>query len=257
MIQGHQLRAARLTRGLTQGQVAEATGLARSTVANLEAGRHAIGGTSLEALVSFFPELRAEVEDPRPPGFVSGGPYELVELALVYVFGHSKTPGEIIETRTVRALESGADRYGLSLDKGTGPGFRIEQEALFGGDIVDLAFSDERGGSWNSCVFEFDRALQRGETHTFAVRSFVDQNPEPENTVQVVFTIPARKLHIELRFNGPHHPTIVRRFGPVDTEDDEVQWEAGHNLPSSGVHRWAHTFTRLEAKRLYGLTWRW
>lgn len=256
MVTGEQLRAARIGQGMTQAEVAARTGLARSTVANLEAGRHAITGRSLDALVAAFPVL-SDDGPPRPPGFVSGGPYEILDFSLVYIFGHSRSPGEVIETRTVRALASGADRYGLSIDKSSGPGFRVEQEALFGGEIVHRSVTDSGGTSWNSCTLQFDRRLRRGETHTFAMRSFIDQDPEPDTVVSVCFTIPVHHVLIELRFTGPDEPVLVRRFGPLESCDSDVHWDAATPIAGGGVGRWIMRQVKPESHRSYGLTWQW
>lgn len=260
MVTGNRLRVARLARRWTQTELAGRAGLGRSTVANLEAGRHAIVGSTLTTLVELLPELADNGEARhRHAGFVSGGPFELIELAMAYVFGHHRCPAEIIEHRTVKALVSGADRYGLSLDKDTGEGFRIEQQAVLGGDVTQLSYGDGGGVSWNSCTFVFDRPLQRGETHTFAVRSLVDDDPDPtpETTIQVSFTIPTRMLRLELRFTGPEQPTRVRRFGPIVSTSAEDQWRAGTDTSPISRNRWVMLQIDPVPHHQYGLTWRW
>ncbi len=248
---------ARAARGWTQTYAAEVLGLARSTLANIETGRYPIGPELRVRVLQAFPELDRNAARPRPPGFVSGGPFELLDVSIAYVFGHSRSPSEVIETRAVRALRNNAQRYGLSYDKTTGEGFRVDQEAISGGQIEQAHHTDDHGVSWNSSTFVFDARLRKGDIHTFTIRSFIETDPNPDTCIQASFTLPIRRLRIELRFTGPERPSSVRRFGPIDSEVRADQDKVSTRLAATSPGHWALVELEPQPFNQYGLTWNW
>lgn len=181
---GQQLRNLRLAKGWRQRDLVDQLGgtFARSTLANVESGREAPSSRLwvalqerlpawTEHLAPYAPARSAErrsLTSTTTPALL-GGPYLVESLRFVYIFRDSKSPEEIIEVRRVRATASAADGYGLKLSHTGRAGFRVDEEALWGGDLVDRDHYDSQNKTMYLRRMEFGRRLRRGQTHEFAV----------------------------------------------------------------------------------------
>jgi hypothetical protein len=179
-------------------------------------------------------------------------------LQLTYVFRHSRSPEEIIEVRTVRAAKTGATGYGLKLEQTAMEGFRVDEEPLWGGHLVDTEHIDQSGHTIYLRRMEFGRTLRKGQTHEFAVRSWVETDPQPDTVVQVNFSIPCRELAIHLNFRGPDLPKQAWAFRPI--ADDSLvpqQAKGGETLPITAGGTISKHFTTIDSANQYGIAWTW
>lgn len=242
---GLTLRQLRIARGWRQEDLAQALdgAVARSTIANVETGREsptprlwALLGTHVpewsDDLRPAFDVERAKVNavstsesgtgtrsgavvesaDEAP---LLGGPFVVERLDLVYNFEESRAPSEIVEVRTVRATRAGAAGYGLSLRLTESPNFTVDESALWGGYIIESRHDHLPDKTLYWRRFEFGRTLRREHRHDFAVRSWVETDPDPDTAVCLDFTIPAEEVNIHLNFNGSERPTDVWSYGPL------------------------------------------
>lgn len=273
---GVRLRELRVAAGLRQADLAAALvdGVARSTIANIEAGRQRPSPRFWSLLCQHLPpwesELAAAYAQVReseadisrsagadPAAAPLGGPFVLERLVMIYTFRHSRAPEEIVELRRVRALANGADSYGLKLVQSESANFAVEEEALFGGHFAHVEHHRVEQRTVYLRTFRFPRPLRRGQRHEFAVRSWVSQDDNPGTSVELSFTMPVAEVRLHLNFFGPDRPAAVWRFGPLADSDlvpaepfgpDLVDLQAGGAL----LH--------LESPQIgsvYGLSWRW
>jgi transcriptional regulator with XRE-family HTH domain len=191
-------------------------------------------------------------------GFVLGGPYLVERYDLVYVFRESRAPEEMLEVRQVRALKGGARRYVLKVDHLGSTSFTIETEALWGGTLV----TDERLTPGSKTVYlrslDFGRELRRGEQHSFAIRHWVERDPEPNTAVMVEQTIVAEVVAVHLNFWGSEVPRLVWRYGPLPDE----ALAPGSPTRSAQLLLNQHgsisaRFVRPEIGTFFGLAWQW
>lgn len=227
---GGALREFRRAQGLTQQGLADALDgvLARSTIANVEAGRELPSSRLWNELIRAFPEAEAVLgssflharsataikRGPAEGGLFGtatlGGPFTIERLEIAYVFRESRTPEEIVEIRTVKALTDGADSYVLKIKAQASRAFSATSEVLWGGHITDSERTDPDGQVIYLRRLQFDRRLRKGERHTFAIRSWVERDPEPDTSVSVLLTIPADVVAIHVAFLGPRPETMWR-----------------------------------------------
>lgn len=234
---GGALRDFRRAQGLTQQGLADALGgaFARSTLANIEAGRELPSPRLWDSLVRALPSseaalgpayehVRRVVAQPVAQGRPSlsgsatlGGPFTVDRLELAYVFRESRTPEEILETRTVRSLADGADNYVLKVKAQASTAFSASAEVLWGGHISESERRDPTGQVIYLRRLQFDRKLRKGERHSFALRSWIERDPEPDTSVAVLLTIPADVVAIHLAFLGSR-PKSLWRYDRVTDE---------------------------------------
>lgn len=276
---GQHLRDLRLARGWRQSDLVTALGgrLARSTIANVEAGREAPSERLWAALTDHAPDLaellfpeyqaaRAAVagrtSGPRrrtalKQAFGLGGEVVVEHLSLVYVFRESLAPEEILEVRRVRALRQGADRFGFKLGSNATDGFEVESEALWGGQLVEECLQGEKQTVYLRDV-RFDRPLRRGEVHEFAIRTWVQRDPEPSSEVTFRFTVPAESVSVQLNFYGSKRPTQAWSFGPL-ADDLQVTRtpDPSRDLEIGETGTVAARFSTPGAGMTYGIAWSW
>lgn len=284
---GLNLRQLRVARGWRQQDLAQALdgAVARSTIANVETGREPPTPRLWALLGTHVPEwsdhLRAAFDAERTKvnsastsesgsgtrsGAVNesadeapllGGPFVVERLDLVYNFEESRSPSEIVEVRRVRATRAGAASYGLSLRQTESPHFTVEESALWGGYIVDSQHHHlpDRTLYWRR--FEFGRALRRGQRHDFAVRSWVETDPDPDTEVCFDFTIPVEEVNIHLNFNGSETPTDVWSYGPLH-DVRLIPKSPGMGAPV-GVTPGGTASAAFQPQSgpMYGVAWRW
>lgn len=278
---GSGLRNLRKQRGLRQIDLVAALDgqFARSTIANIEAGREPPSPRFWEALCAAFPthvedltplydNCRRKMDRPNdrpdpsttkaPAPQALGGPFAIDRLDLAYTFRESRAPEEFIEVRTVRALRDRADRYLLKMRADNSEGFRITPETLWGGHIVDTQVQDRGGGTVTVRDFRFDHLLSRGQRHTFAMRTWIEKDPNPDTSIDVSVTLPTEIVAVHVNFEGPK-PVKVWRHGPVADE---------YLIPASGIDPHARSlrghdghysslFARPEPGTYFGIGWAW
>lgn len=278
---GDVLRGLRRAEGLTQEDLVERVGrqFARSTLANIETGRERPSERILALLVDVFAEredvlVRAfeRTRSPRTSGAASGsprgavaarhryalgGPYQLEQLQIVYVFQHSRAPEEILESRRVRAVESGADGFGLRF-RAQSDGLEIEDEVLWGGRMESSARYDDDGHTTYLQRVDFGRTLRRGQVHDFAVRRWVAREPHPDTEALFCLSLPADEVSLHLKFHGPGRPRHIRRVGPLAdhclVRDRGALETATAVDPRVDVSEY---FVKPEVGALYGVIWDW
>jgi transcriptional regulator with XRE-family HTH domain len=278
---GGALREARRAAGLTQEQVIERLGrrFARSTLANIETGRERPSERIYAVILDVFPEWeerlagpfasvrRARVPDQvAPPAresvhrrsrFALGGPYQLEQLQIVYVFQHSRAPEEILESRRIRALASGGDGFGLRF-RAQSDGLEIADEVLWGGRLDSSARYDEDGHTTYLQRVDFGRTLRRGQVHDFAVRRWVARDPNPDTEALFCLSLPADEVSLHVKFHGPQRPRRIRRVGPLAdhclVRDRGALESASAVDPRTDVSEY---FTKPEIGALYGVIWDW
>lgn len=281
---GDALRAWRRRRGLTQAQFSASLGgqFARSTIANVETGRETPSARLWAAIGHHHPHAAAELEsaylavrlhDPSMPIDVAdahdprrsnselrlGGDVVIERLDLTYVFRESRSPEEILEVRSVRALRHGADRFVLKLKAQATPQFMVSPELLWGGRLSETQRTDARGETIYISTVLFERPLRRGEHHTFAVRTWVERDPEPDSAVEVTFSVPAEVVCLHANFLGPR-PRRAWSYGPL--VDDSLAPKTEEDPASSPVHvaddgPQSVTISRPSLGMWYGLAWSW
>jgi transcriptional regulator with XRE-family HTH domain len=278
---GDVLRALRRAAGMTQEDLVERVGrqFARSTLANIETGRERPSERILTLLLEVFPDqgdvlVRSfdRARGPRTSGATSsvlrgatparhryalGGPYQLEQLQIVYVFQHSRAPEEILESRRVRAVESGADGFGLRF-RAQSDGLEIEDEVLWGGRMESSARYDDDGHTTYLQRVDFGRTLRRGQVHDFAVRRWVAREPNPDTEALFCLSLPADEVSLHLKFHGPVRPRHIRRVGPLAdhclVRDRGALESATAVDPRVDVSEY---FVKPEVGALYGVVWDW
>jgi hypothetical protein len=282
---GSILRRLRFAKNWRQQDLVEALDgrIARSTIANIEAGRQPPTPRLWALLEEHVPHWKGALEpsymdarrcsptsashrhgvladsSPAQPGRPTlAGPFVIESLQLVYVFRHSRSPEEILEIRRVRATRAGADGYGLKFIQTKHEGFRADEEPLWGGHLANVEHHDVSGKTLYVRRMNFDRTLRKGQVHEFAVRSWIERDPQPDTSVSVNFTIPCKSLAIHLNFHGPQAPTDCWGFGPIADEaltpTDPGRGAALPITPGGTVSRY---LTGMEPGAEYGIAWRW
>lgn len=279
---GETLRALRVAAQWRQVDLVAALGhqVARSTLANIETGREPPTPRVWDLIRGELPDWEsaleagyreARLEQARRaatrPGAAEGTAYDarsercrvtVEEVRYVYTFRFSRSPEEILEVRRVRARESGVDGFDLKLAQTLHEGFRVEEECLWGGDVVDVSFEDAEGATTYLRRVDFGRRLRRGQAHVFATRSWVAADPEPDTSVCATFTVPCRRISFQLNFWGPDRPRRAWRYGPVAAEsvvDDGVH--LGTRVSASAGGAVSATFRHAEPGAEYGVGWAW
>lgn len=203
----------------------------------------------------------ADQSSGRPPDepdlWTLGGPFILEHITYVYVFRESRSPEEILEVRRVRATADGARRFGFKLETTESGAFDVESEALWGGHLV----TDSRRVG-NRTVYlrriEFGRTLRSGDVHEFALRTWVERDPDPSTTIVFSLTRPALAVTVQMNFYGSVRPARIWRGGPVA---DEILMPREPTrtslLPISRGGSVITTFTEPDLGSIYGVSWAW
>ena len=185
-----------------------------------------------------------------------GGPCSVEHIRYVYVFRESRSPEEVIEVRRVRSLRNGVDGFGLKFTNRESDAFHSDAEPLWGGAITDQQRMTAERRTVYVSRFTFPRPLARGESHDFAVRSWVTRDPAPSNQVLVELTGPTRLVSIQLNFSAAR-PRVVYRMSPSPDEfarpQDATRTPVGPVV--DGV--WSIDFDRPSPGYHYGVEWVW
>ena len=252
---GALLRELRTQEGLSQMRVAEKLGISRSTVANLEAGRHWMSDELLERLRDRLPQWDQALRRGRlPKPAESTNPSLIIEeLTITYVFQESKSPGEIIQVRRVRAVRAGVTSYVLGVTRTDDLALVTETHVLWGGHLEDGSTTDGR----ELTTVNFGRSLRRGEVHDFALRSWVQRDADPDTEIWLEVSRPTKRASLHLAFEGRR--SVQRAWSyQVEGEDAEVppasSWERLSVGPDGQV---SVTFDSLKPGRIYALSWEW
>lgn len=267
---GAELKRLRAAAGLRQQDLSARLGgaFARSTLANVESGRERPSVRLWQALQDTFPEwtdslapayagLRPDPEGAPPAMGELGGPFTLEEVSYVYTFRDHRAPEEIIEVRRVRALRDGAAGYGLKFSTDSAA-FEMETEALWGGYLDTSLRINGSGDTLYLTRFAFDRTLRRGDHHSFAVRSWITRDEDPDTAVTMGFTLPVGRATIHLNFLGPTVPASSWSFGPLADELlIPTHPEDGTPVAPLPNHSLSVSFPRPVPGSLYGVAWAW
>ena len=284
---GSELRALRKRHNLRQADLAARLrgGFARSTVANVEAGREAPSERMWKALSDAFPDDVARLEpsylearrlhsrgrhDPllerdhhdHQPGSDDaplGGSLVIERRDITFVFRQSTSPEEIIEVFEVRSRQEGLACFAVKMRATNQEGFRLEPEVLWGGRLIDTEHVDRQGYTFVLREIEFGRPLGLGERHCFAIRSWVAHDSDPDMGVDVTPSQPTCLLGLHLAFLA-RKPAVVWAYGPVP---DEAVFPNAPDDPAAmapdihGDGHYSATFSRPEIGECFGIEWRW
>jgi transcriptional regulator with XRE-family HTH domain len=277
------LRAIRKHHGLTQKELAATLDLSRSTIGTVETGHEAPSAGLVERLCQRFPhseeELRAafrsaqeeaeartaakKQQTGRPesssdgPSKLLGGPYVLERFDLLYTFGHSKAPQEIIELRRVRATKHGAHDFGLKVEQVDSKKFETTTEVLFGGQLTADQRRTPAGETLYLRRIDFGRKLRRGQRHHFGLRYEVERDPEPNTFIIIELTNPTEEVALHLHFTE-RKPAAIWRYGPL--EDERLAPSPQNRDTTLRVDRHGNataTFADPELGTNFGIAWRW
>jgi transcriptional regulator with XRE-family HTH domain len=279
---GEQLRLLRERRGLRQTDlVASLSGqFARSTIANVEAGREPPSPRLWRALSEAFPEdvevmtdsyLHARSRlgssrnthlanpDSRPDDLRWEGPFVIERRDVTAVFRESRAPEEVLQVVTLRARLAGVSSFVTKMWSTRHEGFRVSPEVLWGGALVQQEQIDRDGHTFVMEQVDFGRELERGETHSFAVRSWVERAPMPDTGLDVSPAHPTMVIAVHVAFMS-QTPASVWAYGPIA---DESLSPSSASAPDArptrqhgaGLH--SVVFERPAPGESFGIDWSW
>lgn len=273
---GELLAELRRQSGLRQSDLAEKLGIGRSTLANVERGRERPSPRLWHRIVETLPEWPPLLSEaylwarggpdavvPGVDGYAGaepflGGPFELVSLSYGYVFEESRSPGEIIEVRRVRATESRAGSFGLRLAHNGTAGRVVEQHSLWGGRLTSTEAVAGDGTPVHWSRFDFDRRLRKGEVHEFAIRTWVERDPDPRTAIRFNLTLPAKVVSVHAAFHGSVRPAAAWAFGPLAAgPDGDVPASECSPIDVRDGAAFSAQFRRPELGKEYGVGWAW
>ncbi|GAB3860469.1 hypothetical protein GCM10028801_23350 [Nocardioides maradonensis] len=268
------LRQLRHSAGLTQEGLIKALDgeFARSTLANIEAGREVPSVRFFRAVSGRFPEWGSALSEPfgharerlarhvtagRDPQRTTLGPLGgravVEQLRTTYVVDGGPGSAEVVESRRIRATSSGVTGYVARFI--TGPGFEAEHEVTAGGELRATDLVADPAGTTVLCHIAFASPLQRGETHEFTTRSRVHGGTT--TTALLVPESTTTEAEIRLRFRGAL-PTGVESFGPVadrallDAPEAMVRYR-----PVEVDHDVTVRFPGAAIALVHGVRWTW
>lgn len=264
---GTTVRALRVKEGMRQADLARTLGIGRSTLANVERGAERPSERFWWAVRTHLPhwtptlsDLYAAARSPRlhparPVVPVEGGPFDLVSVSYVYLFRDAPGPHEVIEVRRIRATESGATAFGLRLDHGDP--VDLGQEALWGGSIDSSRHTDDTGHVTSWTRVEFGRSLRVGQTHEFAIRSWIEQPADPLSHVGFQLGRAPREASIHASFRGALQPSSVWAYGPVSSDAHIPRFPSGQRRLKVSGGGTSVVVRRPIAGQGYGVAWEW
>lgn len=274
---GSELKRLRMERNWRQRDLVDALDgqMARSTLANVEAGRERPTVRLWTLIGRYLPDWRAELEpsylsaralqpqahaarpamhngEPHP----GGGPFLVESLQFVHTFGPGRSPVEIIEVRRVRALQTGVREYGLVFTDALEEARTVE--ALWGGYLTGPRYVETDHEVQHLRQFRFGRRLRRGETHDFALRAVVAPVLEPESEVRFRVALPTEYAAIHLNFTGSERPVELWSWGPAtDADISHDPARDGRLLTPSAGGNISARFARPVQGAHYGISWEW
>jgi hypothetical protein len=178
-------------------------------------------------------------------------------VSYVYVFGESRSPGEIIVIRKVRATKSGVRAYGLKLEHLDSEHFSVEEEVLWGGSTVRSVRETDSGHTEIWSGLDFGHALRRGQAHEFAVRTWIERDEDPATQIVFNLTIPTKEASIHVAFHGRRNPAALWTFGPVNDDEDSLATAAGRRRLRLNGETATFRVRGPQLGRVYGLGWDW
>lgn len=236
--------------------------IARSTLANVEGGRERPSARFWASLQRCLPDWAEELAlcHPDHVAMPSDGArtatYDVLKATYSYTFREHPSPEEILLTRRIRATESGVDGYDLQITSDRSA-FGLDSEALFGGWIEH---SEHRMGSDDTRFltrFHFDRTLQAGDEHEFALRSWI-RGGDPGCSAQCTFTTPTSQARITLNFLGSRQPAAVWHFGPVPDPSRVPHRGTGcPRLEALAPGTYSLRLSDPQLHQVYGIGWAW
>lgn len=244
------LRHVRTEAGLRQADLANLIGLARSSISNLEGGRQGFTPEVRLRLAKSLPGWLPAREQAEAPALTNAS-LVVNELTIAYVFEEHESPSEIVQIRRITAVRSGPNRYGLALG-------RTDQQPL-GGDTAVLwgGFLEEEqldsSGQLRTSL-NFGRDLRRGESHEFAIRTWIERDGTPDTQIDLDVTRPTAAAHLHLAFHGRRR--IRYAWSQVKgggTGADEPLMPLALS-PDASVSAHFHSLTPGHS---YHLAWRW
>lgn len=244
--------------GLRQVDVAARLGVSRSTLANIEGGREVASAGLLARAIEAFPGwgdvLRAGAY--ASPGSGQNVAFVIMELTIAYIFLESHSPSEIVQVRKVRATRSGTQHFVLGVQRTDEEPFTTDTQALWGGRIAE--HGPDADGNLTTTI-EFPAPLRVGQEHEFAIRSWVEQDPQPDTEIELVVTTRTDHARIHLAFHGTQRIRSAWEFGPADDPSYPVRADSPLARPLA-VGRFTPvtaSFEHLEPHRTYGVGWSW
>jgi len=252
---GRLFRELRTQEGLSQQHVAEQLGISRSTVANLEAGRHWMSDELLERVRERLPGWDQALARGRLPKPAESSNRSLVidDLTITYVFQESKSPSEIIQVRRVRAVRSGVSSYVLGLKRTDEQALTVETHVLWGGHLQDGPTTDGQ----ELATVNFGRSLRRGEVHEFALRSWVQRDASPDNEIWLEVSRPTKRASLHLTFEGRRSVQQAWTYQLEDANADIPPNSACGGLPIGPDGQVTISFENPTPGRIYALSWNW
>lgn len=276
---GDELRALRLSHNrMTQQQLADQLGYRRAYIATIETGKDPPSDEVLQAASRVFPDAaerltvahqtdrrnrrKQAASSKRPPSAADpsqllGGPYVLERFDLIYVFGASRSPEEIIELRSIRALHGGAHDFGLKVEQVDSTKFETDTDVLFGGQLTSDQRLTPKGETLYLRRIDFGRKLRRHQKHHFGLRYWVEHDPEPNDYLIVEMTNATTQVGLHLHFRD-QRPKQIWQYGPLADErlapgrqrdrtplffDRHGNTTASFSTPELGTH--------------FGVGWKW
>lgn len=196
---GQLLRELRTQDGLSQRQVGELLGVSRASIANVEAGRQGLSTEAAERLASSLPTWAQALRMGRLSNAPIAASESLVidSLTITYVFQEAISPSEIIQVRRVRAIRAGVSQYVLGLKRTDEQSLSVETHVLWGGFMGETQTETSE-----LTTVSFGKPLKRGETHEFALRSWVHRDADPDTGIWLEVTRPTRQASLHLLFEG-------------------------------------------------------
>jgi len=157
----------------------------------------------------------------------------------------------------VRALRTGAHEYTLRFVATDTADFKVEEEALWGGFLSEQQYVNTERDVHYLRRFRFGRRLRRGETHDFALRSWVERDANPDTEVTFSVGMPTENASIHLNFTGPEKPAEVWCWGPVPDDELGPSRTIGRSLRLSADGNISAHFNRVVQGAHYGISWDW
>ncbi|TWE10296.1 helix-turn-helix domain-containing protein [Rudaeicoccus suwonensis] len=255
---GGLLRELRTQDGLRQEDVATTLNISRSSLANMEAGRHVVTTDIQARLRVAYPAWAPALTSGRfiASAVSDNSSFVVDNLTIAYIFQESRSPSEIIQIRKVRAVRAGAERYSLGLKRTDGQSLTADTGILWGGFLDDVP---SNGSGELVTTVNFGRPLRHGETHEFAVRSWVERDAEPSCDLFLTMTRPTKTASLHLVFAGKRAPGQAWSYGPIPPDSDPLSSTdpAANLLEATPDGNFSTAFEALKPAQQFGVSWAW